>query len=244
MSTIKNYPNVTCAAVNKVVTHKIRAARLSTRVFLIDFDASRFTLDAFSICEIRLPKNIAKSVPKRQAEYFFGRLAAKFSMSRLLVTPTEVKIGDLRQPVWPSGLIGSISHTNSIAASLVLRKEYYKFVGIDVEYIGALDESTALSARVINKREHAYLMTFNKLSMKSLLTIVFSAKESFFKGAFRSVGRYFDFSSVTVTNLCLDQGILTLSLTETLSGDFVKHQDFNVYIDFIHNDSVLTSFIK
>ncbi|WP_244171285.1 hypothetical protein [Xanthomonas populi] len=64
---------------------------------------------------------MARSVRKRQAEYFFGRLAARQALQHqaLVVTGTYpyIATGSSREPIWPAQVIGSISHTNQLAAA-------------------------------------------------------------------------------------------------------------------------------
>lgn len=232
------------AVVRHVTTHALRGIPSSMPIWLVDYDVSAFSLDAFATHQIKLPASIARSVPKRQAEYLCGRLAAQLSMNRLSIIAGDIQIGDLRQPIWPQGIIGSISHTRSTAAALALPQDRYTSIGIDIEYLDALDARTALSVKIVNEKEHAYLQEIGDLPLDALLTIVFSAKESLFKGLFPLVGRYFDFNSFITTNLCLNERILTLTLTETVFHDFSENQTFDIAIDFLCNNMVLTSFVN
>ena len=85
-------------------------------VLLLDFDASRHTPAAFAQAAIACPAEIARSAPKRQAEFLCGRIAAHEAMRRLGIEywRAPIGIGRSREPLWPHGVAGSISH---VAAS-------------------------------------------------------------------------------------------------------------------------------
>ena len=53
---------------------------------------------------------VARAVPARRAEFAAGRRAAHRAMERLGVPAAPVAMGSDRAPVWPPGVIGSISH--------------------------------------------------------------------------------------------------------------------------------------
>lgn len=210
---------------------------------LIRFDAAGFDATAFVANGIDCPASIARSVGKRQTEFFFGRLAARHVLSAMKVAPVVVPIGPSREPVWPSGIIGSISHSRQYAAAIALERGRYSGVGIDIESVIPNEMQAALLSTVVSVSELACLKAMKAaLPLDTLLTIVFSAKESLFKGAFTSVGRYFDFSAAEVSDLDIVTQCISLTLTETLSREFVRTSVQHVYFDFLQPDTVLTSF--
>ena len=211
--------------------------------YLIGFDAEAFDPTLYSISAVACPPSVVRSVRKRQAEFYFGRLAARHALSALGVAPVDIPVGPLREPVWPEGIIGSITHAQGIAAAAVVRNTSHAGVGIDIEGIVTAESQAALLATVVSGDELAYLLTLAcVLPLNTLLTIVFSAKESLFKGSFRAVGGFFDFSAAGVTHVDIEQKCLSLTLLETLSPAFVRTQVFKVYFDFIQDDIVITSF--
>lgn len=213
-------------------------------VCITRFKAADFELSTFAASGIDCPLTIARSVRKRQAEFYFGRLVARLALSALNITRLDVPIGRSREPVWPTGVIGSISHNDSFAAAIALESAHYSGVGIDIERIVRSDAQAALLATALCNDELEYLQTFtSKLPLSTLLTIVFSAKESLFKGAFGAVGRYFDFSSARVSSLALEMGSVSLTLTETLCDDFMQAQVCEVFFNFVQSDTVFSSYV-
>ncbi|BDU21829.1 4'-phosphopantetheinyl transferase [Dyella sp. GSA-30] len=229
--------------------HDMRRVSVSTpagvqlNVYLGGFDIEKFSTTAFAAAGIACPPGVARSVHKRQAEFYFGRWAARQALDALGISAFEVGIGASRQPMWPVDVIGSISHTHAYAAAVALRHGECSGVGIDLEHIAGPDASAALSATTVDAIERRYLETLTHLLPTSaLLTAVFSAKESLFKAAFNAVGRYFDFSAASVFLVDLRQGVIRLRLTETLCDAFVCGQVCEIGFCFIEPDVVLTYF--
>lgn len=212
---------------------------------LLRFDAARFDPAWFDAARITRPPGIAASVPKRQAEYFHGRYAARLAMERLGRPGADVAIGRAREPLWPDGIVGSISHSQCFAAAVATTAGRHDGVGIDIERIVDADAQQALLATAISARELDYLQGLGAgLPLRSLVTIVFSAKESLYKGAYAAVGRFFDFSAAQVTGFDADKSRLSLTLTEELSSVFHRHSVWHVGYRFIDADTVFTSFIR
>lgn len=232
------------AALQGIQRFSIRTpAGIALNVYLLAFDIEKFSTEAFATSDIACPPSVARSVSKRQAEFYFGRLAARQALKALGVQALDVGIGASRQPLWPVGVIGSISHTRTDAAAVALRLGECSGVGIDLEPVAGPDACAALSATVVDKEELRYLETLaDAWPISILLTAAFSAKESLFKAAFGVVGRYFDFSAARVCVVDPEQGIIRLRLTETLCDAFVYEQVCEIGFCFIKPDVVLTHF--
>lgn len=112
---------------------------------------------------------------KRKAEHLAGRIAAVHAL-REFGLKTVPGIGTQRQPVWPQGLFGSISHSASTALAVVSRQP----VGIDIETIFTPQTATELASSIVTHAEKE-LLANSGLSIEQALTLAFSAKESAFK---------------------------------------------------------------
>jgi enterobactin synthetase component D len=209
-------------------------------ICVIEFDGSRFDPAAFPDTGLACPATIARSVATRQAEFFFGRLAARMSLAALGVDCPDIPIGPTREPVWPGAVIGSITHNQEYAAAVALLG--HPCVGIDIERVVSAESQQALLATAISAGEQAYLRTLAGLPFAQLITAVFSAKESFFKAAFPSVGRYFDFSAAELVHFDVQNLRLSLCLKETLSPEFCFGKVVELHVEYIRPDTLLTSF--
>jgi 4'-phosphopantetheinyl transferase EntD len=212
--------------------------------FVIEFSAAAFGLSAFEKYDVLLPPALQRAVPKRQAEFLMGRLAARHAIERLGVEALTPAIGTSREPLWQAGVAGSITHTGDIAAAVAVLSSAVKGIGIDMEKVVDAQAHPALQEFVITPQEQVLLEARRgHLSINTLLTVAFSAKESLFKGLFCSVGRYFDFSAARVSNLNVNTGCLTLTLEEILCPALLKGRSFEVYFKMISADTVATSFV-
>jgi enterobactin synthetase component D len=209
-------------------------------VCFVDFDPSSFDPRAFAACGIHCPPNIARSVPKRQAEYFFGRYAAREALAARGSVVVDVPTGSRRQPVWPQGFVGSISHESCVAAAVVLPEKGRRGVGIDIEAVVTANVQTSLLATVVDTEEVQRLALWG-LKLDAALTALFSAKESFFKATFERVGRYFDFTAARLVEVDEAGDRLALEVQEDLCPELVHGTVHWVNCEFIAPGRIYTS---
>lgn len=150
--------------------------------------------DAFAVVECagteELPVHpaeerwVAKAGPKRRRQFAQGRACARQAL-QLLGAAGEAAIiprNEDRSPAWPTGFVGSISHTDAWCAAAVARREQVLALGIDVESREPLDE--ALARRICTPPEWEALARLGDRPAEEWAKLVFSAKESFYKAYF------------------------------------------------------------
>ncbi|MBB5767659.1 4'-phosphopantetheinyl transferase EntD [Xanthomonas arboricola] len=216
-------------------------------VQVLAFELEKFSLQAFDTCNIACPDTIARSVHKRQAEYFFGRLAARQALQHQALVGIgmhpEIATGSSREPIWPARVIGSISHTHRMAAAAVAPLGRWRGIGIDLEHVVSTDVCEALLSTIVDGLELALLHSIcasTDWSLEMLLTIVFSAKESLFKASFSAVGRYFDFSSAYLVAMDPTTGAVRLQLSEQLCPDLPNGQICDIGFGFVDPQTAIT----
>ncbi|MCC8538930.1 4'-phosphopantetheinyl transferase [Xanthomonas axonopodis pv. poinsettiicola] len=214
---------------------------------LVAFELEQFSPDAFAICDIACPDHIARSVRKRQAEYVFGRLAARLALRQQSLIPVDSSLqiasGHSREPVWPATAVGSISHTAHLAAAAVAARGRWRGVGIDLEHVIDAGAHEALLTTVVNRAELSLLQSICASTghpLDVLLTIAFSAKEAFFKASFAAVGRYFDFSSAQVVAVNLGDGWVRLCVHEHLCAELPSGKLCDVGVGLVDGQTVMT----
>lgn len=187
-------------------------------MILIEFEVEKFHVDAFAIYGITCPPTVRRAVLKRQAEFFFGRLAARWAMRFHGHDGIDIPVGLHREPVWPDELIGSISHSRRFAVAAICARTTCRGIGIDLEEVLAGDALTAVCHSVIDADESALLnnSAATEHDFRLLSTVAFSVKESFFKAAFGQVGRFFGFDALRVCGLNTKKCHLELEVTEDL----------------------------
>jgi 4'-phosphopantetheinyl transferase EntD len=122
---------------------------------------------------------VANAVPKRIAEFAAGRLCARAALSELGHPNVALPRGPDRRPHWPDGIVGSITHTDTYCAAAVARRADVAGIGIDAETLGRVDD--ALLPRICTGDEQARLAALSASERAIAATLIFSAKEAFYK---------------------------------------------------------------
>lgn len=78
---------------------------------------------------------VAKAVEKRKREFRSGRHSAKAALRQLGLEEefNLLPVAGGKRPEWPSGYVGSITHTAGFCAAAVASQAHYRGIGIDVE---------------------------------------------------------------------------------------------------------------
>lgn len=143
-------------------------------------------------------KAIARSVPARQREYQAGRAAARNALGLLGVRNFDLLGGTGRQPVWPPGVVGSLTHTAGYCAAAVARRDDIAALGIDVEVARPLPADIA--SMICSKEEQRQADSAATTREEGVgLRVVFSAKEAVYKTYFPQTGRFLRFCDVRLT---------------------------------------------
>lgn len=212
-------------------------------ICLIGLDQAPFLASDFAAYGIACPPQIRNSVARRQKEFFYGRVAARHSLAMLGAGAAEIAIGAMREPLWPAGVVGSISHNQAYAAAVTARRARFSSVGIDIESVASAENQEAMQALVVSAGELAYLKSVDcALPLATVLTIVFSAKESFYKAAYADVGRFFDFCDAQVSEFDPGRSALVLTLQTGLSAQFTCGKQCRVHYALVDPHTVITAY--
>ncbi len=126
----------------------------------------------------------------REQEFRVGRALAREALAQFGIADHPLLPADTREPQWPRGMVGSISHGGGVCAIAVAEERLFLGVGIDIEEIGRIDDSIAPT--VCTPEELNDCFDARQLSLR------FSAKESVFKAVFPSTRHFLDFHDVTL----------------------------------------------
>lgn len=207
-----------------------------------EYDIDEYDRSLFERLGIAYLEQLHKSVAKRQAEFLAGRYAATQALIKLGRIDCEIPIGKNKSPVWPKGIIASITHTSSKAICAAATTEDIQYVGIDLENF--LTPRTADNIKSIVLVEQEYdLMRSMGLDFEVALTLVFSAKESIFKALHPYVKRYFDFSSVRLSGFYPAKDCIEFTLTKYLAPEYVAGTKVSGHF-IIDERAVLTCIYK
>jgi len=206
-------------------------------VFVSRFSTSGFDPGDFRRHGIECPPRIAQSVPKRQVEYLHGRLAAIAALEELGHRTRSIPSGAHREPLWPAGTVGSITHAAGLAAAVALPADRGLRIGIDLEHLAAGGALAALAGTVLSTDE---LQRLPGDASAPAMTAVFSAKESFYKAAFAEVGRFFDFDALEFRGVDSASGTLAFVIRQDLSPRLQAGRPVDIHHTWLEPTTVLT----
>ncbi|MER7274994.1 4'-phosphopantetheinyl transferase superfamily protein [Dactylosporangium sp. NPDC000244] len=141
---------------------------------------------------------VAGAVEKRRLEFTTARHCARQALQRLGEPAVALLSGPKREPLWPAGIVGSITHCAGYRAAVVARERDLASVGVDAEPNEPLPdgvlESIALPGEAA--RVGALLRARPEVRWDRLL---FCAKEAVYKTWFPLTHRWLDFHEADIT---------------------------------------------
>ncbi|MFG2480193.1 4'-phosphopantetheinyl transferase [Streptomyces fagopyri] len=134
----------------------------------------------------------ASFVPKRRSEFAAVRGCARQAMEKLGVAPRAIARGDSGEPIWPAGLIGSMTHCEGYCAASLARSGDLASLGIDAEPHQELPEDVIVSVALPTENERLRRLAERDPSVH-WDRLLFSAKESVYKAWFPLMEQWLDF---------------------------------------------------
>lgn len=146
---------------------------------------------------------------KRQRDFSTGRFCAKKALEKFGLSHIDILTGAGKEPLWPPGIVGSISHSGKLAGAVVAKADDVMAVGMDIETIGGV--KPGMWDLIFTAHEQAFLNGLaNNDEIWLFSTLLFSFKESFYKLQYPLTALFLDFKDVEI---------------------HYKNGDFNLYID-------------
>lgn len=169
---------------------------------------------------------------KRRAEFFSGRWCARKAICQL--TDSDHPIIGMRPdglPDWPPGLIGSISHSATRAVAVVAAAEECLAIGVDVQDRVPPETAARVSGFVLSLPEAERC----RASLgEPWFEVMFSAKETLFKGLFPRCGKYFGHREVEAMAVDGTNRVVSLALCNNV-GYWRRGQRFRVRYEVFPN---------
>ncbi len=142
-------------------------------------------------------EHVATASPARRAEFAAVRHCARRAMAELGVPPTPLLPGDGGAPVWPAGVVGSMTHCAGYRAAAVARSAQVSMLGIDAEPHATLP--AGVLDRAASPAEHEHLAEL--LAARDDICwdrLLFAVKESVYKACFPRGGERLGFADACV----------------------------------------------
>lgn len=147
--------------------------------------------------------------PQRKKEFLGGRLAAHRVCQKLKKDIQCIDSHENRAPIWPAGMVGSISHSSQYAMAIGALSENYWALGVDIE------DRHRSTERLVKK----ILTPYEELNFLKNSTLIFSAKEAVYKALYPLVNKFFGLMAVEFIELDHDQQKFKIRICEQLSLD-------------------------
>jgi enterobactin synthetase component D / holo-[acyl-carrier protein] synthase len=153
---------------------------------------------------------VSGAVEKRRKEFATGRMCARKALAGLGVPPQAVPSGLKGAPVWPAGIVGSITHCNGYFAAAVAREAEMLSIGIDAEPDEPLPSQ--LVPDIALPVEIAWLQLVGRESPAvSWDRLLFCMKEAVYKAWYPLAGRWLGFEDASV-EVNRERGTFTATL--------------------------------
>jgi 4'-phosphopantetheinyl transferase EntD len=140
---------------------------------------------------------VANAVHKRRAEFTTGRACARAALDKLGVPVVSIPTGERGEPLWPAGIVGSITHCQGYRACAAAHKSEVLTLGIDAEPNAALPDG--LLGDIARPEE---LPKLRQLAAQRPEIhwdrLLFSAKESVYKAWFPLAKRWLGFEDAVL----------------------------------------------
>jgi 4'-phosphopantetheinyl transferase EntD len=139
---------------------------------------------------------IFNSVTKRRIEFAAGRHCARNAMVQLGYTARGIPKGPDRAPIWPIGLVGSITHSADLCVAVLAHRRDYRSIGIDMELVDAVPSE--LAKDILRPDETAALNSHINPDGADWPTVHFCLKEAAYKAFYPRYRRIIAFQDMRV----------------------------------------------
>ncbi|MFC0821281.1 4'-phosphopantetheinyl transferase family protein [Moraxella marmotae] len=193
----------------------------------------------FWLFDIFIPKKFDSMAQKRKRDYFFSRKCAKTLLMLMGCREHRIKLHNKAdgQIMWPFGFIGSISHTQGCAMACIGLKNTTHYLGVDIERPMEQSVTTQIFALISHCSQADALQAYCsqlRLPANIVTTIIFSAKESFFKAIYPIDNRLFNFSDIKVVKITNKTVFLKLSIQGHSMHKHIIPVHYAISEDFIY----------
>lgn len=139
---------------------------------------------------------VLNAISLRRAEFFTGRYHARQVLTKLGCPTAPILRGEKGNPLWPAGILGTITH--DLGAAVVAAMATGKFCGFGIDMVlnpARIDES--LQPLIARPMELKILA--NHCECSFILALAFSLKESVVKAISPMINGYLDLMNIELS---------------------------------------------
>lgn len=181
---------------------------------------------------------VARASARRRAEFASGRQCARAALRLLGHDLVGIPSLPTNAPRWPDGVTGSVSHSLGYCGAVVTWSRLFGAIGFDVERRGSV--SPDVLSIVASESEAAGLSGITGRSRDDLATVLFSAKEAYYKAHHQAYGSELDFPDVEFHLTGPDTFEITHRVLRDDDRDYTAPRIGRFRIGFTHVFTALT----
>jgi 4'-phosphopantetheinyl transferase EntD len=140
---------------------------------------------------------VGRAVERRRREFATARHLAREALAKLGVPGQPLLSGPNREPLWPPGIVGSITHCEGYRAAVVARQQEVASLGIDAEPHAPLPDGVLPTVALPTERRRLAELAAARPGLCGD-RLLFSAKESVYKAWFPLTGLWLDFTEADI----------------------------------------------
>ncbi|WP_336960841.1 4'-phosphopantetheinyl transferase family protein [Acinetobacter pittii] len=206
----------------------------TSELFCYGLDLSQ-TMYLYIDQRLEHPLKIAQARVERKNEYLCGRVLAQAVLNHYFGLDQPITSMHEHLPIWPSHVLGSISHSQNKLIVALSNNAIY--LGIDIEHW--------VTSEFAQESAHLILTPFEFDLWKSkaaeffdfarYVSLIFSVKESLYKAVYPTAKQYIDFLEASIIDINFENQKLTLTflpeiqqryqLLEQYQGGWTIEQD-------------------
>jgi 4'-phosphopantetheinyl transferase EntD len=157
---------------------------------------------------------VKQAVEKRRREFTTARWCARRAMAGLGRPPAAVLRGKRGEPLWPAGVVGSMTHCAGYRGAVLASRDSFTTIGVDAEPDEPLPDGVL--AAVTRPDERSRIDDLRRADPSVRWDrLLFSAKESVYKSWFPLTSRWLDFEEA---DLVIDPSAGTFSARLLATG--------------------------
>ncbi len=137
---------------------------------------------------------VAAAVEARKLEFAVGRSCARRALAELHQRPGPIPAAKDRAPIWPAGIVGSITHCGQYCCAAATTAERWRGIGIDAEILQEIEP--AVQRTFLSETERDHLAGLDRTVMWAC--VLFSAKEALYKALYPNIRLRLDFHDVEI----------------------------------------------
>ena len=157
-------------------------------------------------------RHLSNAVTKRRNEFITGRSCARAALSQIGIESCALVPDEHRVPKWPTGVVGSISHSVGLCCAVAAHADNITCLGVDIETITRI--SSGVIERVVHPLEAKFVGDDQKRG-----SLIFSAKEAFFKAQFSNWKAWPNFDDLAFHIDTSTSQLKVIKIADRLSSD-------------------------